>query len=70
MNGRLNSTTGMLVPKFAVCFSAVDANVILLQELGLDPGLDHMSAVAMIEDAKLQGQSVCAYLRCCHFLVI
>ena len=34
---------------------AEDADVLLLNEIGLDPGIDHMSAMQVIDDIKQQG---------------
>lgn len=35
--------------------SAKKAGVLLLNEIGLDPGIDHMSAMAVIDDIKEKG---------------
>eukprot|EP01083_Nonionella_stella_P063764 165725_1 len=45
--------------------SARDANVILLNECGLDPGLDHMSATQMIREAHTNGESITAFHSLC-----
>jgi saccharopine dehydrogenase-like NADP-dependent oxidoreductase len=37
---------------------AQDAGITILNEIGLDPGLDHISAVDMIEDKKSQGYKI------------
>lgn len=38
--------------------SARASGVILLNELGLDPGIDHMSAMSLIADAREKGHQV------------
>lgn len=37
---------------------AVKSNVFIMNELGLDPGIDHMSAMKMIDDIKKEGYFV------------
>ncbi|AZQ64310.1 saccharopine dehydrogenase [Flammeovirga pectinis] len=37
---------------------AKDKGIILLNEMGLDPGIDHMSAMKMIEEVKEKGYSI------------
>jgi len=39
-------------------FRAKEAGVVLLNELGLDPGIDHCSAAALIEEARGTGNEV------------
>ena len=45
------ATHSFLSPHFfqRSCFSAVDNSVLLLNEVGLDPGLDHCSAFALLD---------------------
>jgi saccharopine dehydrogenase-like NADP-dependent oxidoreductase len=38
--------------------SAKEAGVVLLNELGLDPGIDHASAMGLIEQARASGNKV------------
>lgn len=37
---------------------AKDADVLIMNEVGLDPGIDHMSAMKIIDEAKQQGKKV------------
>jgi saccharopine dehydrogenase-like NADP-dependent oxidoreductase len=39
-------------------FRAKKAGIIILNELGLDPGIDHMSAMKMIDHVKSEGGKV------------
>lgn len=41
------------------------AGVILLNECGLDPGLDHMSAMKIIDDIQSRGGHIRAFSSCC-----
>lgn len=45
--------------------SALDAGVTILNEVGLDPGLDHMLAMNRIDEAKEQGSTVESYQSFC-----
>lgn len=45
--------------------AAKDAGVLLLNEIGLDPGLDHMSACATIDRLKAAGASLRRFSSCC-----
>ena len=45
--------------------AARDAGVTILNEVGLDPGIDHMSAVRMIAGVKQSGASVQEFVSCC-----
>ena len=40
---------------------AVKKNIILLNEIGLDPGIDHMSAMSMIDEAHAKGATITAF---------
>ncbi|MFI5171572.1 MAG: saccharopine dehydrogenase C-terminal domain-containing protein [Chitinophagales bacterium] len=40
---------------------AKDAGVILLNEMGLDPGIDHMSGMQMIDEVKEKGGKIIAF---------
>lgn len=40
---------------------AVDAGIILLNEIGLDPGIDHMSAMKMIDEVKHLGGNITCF---------
>ncbi len=45
--------------------AALRANVLLLCEIGLDPGIDHMSAVAIIDHIRALGGAVTHFQSCC-----
>jgi alpha-aminoadipic semialdehyde synthase len=53
--------------RFLTCntTSALEADVILLNELGLDPGLDHMSAVSMRKKIEATGRKVVGFKSWC-----
>ena len=40
-------------------------NVLLLNEIGLDPGIDHMSAMKIIDDAERRGGHIVSFESCC-----
>lgn len=42
----------------SVLFSAVDAGIAIVNEVGLDPGIDHMLAMECFNDAKAEGAVV------------
>lgn len=44
---------------------ARDVGIIMLNEVGLDPGLDHMSAMRIIDDIKSRGGSVTCFSSVC-----
>ncbi|GAA6063495.1 hypothetical protein JCM10212_004454 [Sporobolomyces blumeae] len=44
---------------------AKDAGVVLLNELGLDPGIDHCSAAALIEQARGTGNKLVSFVSFC-----
>ena len=48
---------------------AEDADVLLLNEIGLDPGIDHMSAMQVIDDIKQQGGILTSFKSFCGGLV-
>ncbi|KAF4583903.1 hypothetical protein EYR40_002401 [Pleurotus pulmonarius] len=45
--------------------SAIDADVLLLNEIGLDPGIDHCSAISLIERLKSQGKNIASFISFC-----
>ncbi len=49
--------------------SAKKAGVLLLNEIGVDPGLDHMSAMAVIDDIKEKGGQITSFKSFCGGLV-
>ena len=44
---------------------ALDAGILILNEIGLDPGIDHMSAMKIINDVKDRGGSVTRFYSYC-----
>jgi saccharopine dehydrogenase (NADP+, L-glutamate forming) len=44
---------------------AKEKGLIFLNEMGLDPGIDHMSAMRMIKDIKQKGGSIKSFESCC-----
>ncbi len=48
---------------------AKQAGVLLLNECGLDPGIDHMSAMKIINDAREKGENVYSFRSYCGGLV-
>ncbi|CAN5339958.1 saccharopine dehydrogenase C-terminal domain-containing protein [soil metagenome] len=48
---------------------AKSKNIILLNEIGLDPGIDHMSAMRIIDDVKKKGGEITAFYSYCGGLV-
>ncbi|MEC7646360.1 MAG: saccharopine dehydrogenase C-terminal domain-containing protein [Bacteroidota bacterium] len=49
--------------------SAKKAGVLLLNEIGVDPGIDHMSAMAVIDDIKEKGGQIISFKSFCGGLV-
>jgi alpha-aminoadipic semialdehyde synthase len=48
-----------------LCYRAKDAGVRVLQECGLDPGLDHCSAQKIIDDIHFRGGQVVSFSSVC-----
>ncbi|MBA3043791.1 saccharopine dehydrogenase [archaeon] len=44
---------------------AVNAGIIILNEIGLDPGIDHMSAMKIIDDVKNNGGKITSFCSYC-----
>lgn len=44
---------------------AKDAGITVLGEMGLDPGIDHMMAMKMINEAQINGGKVCSFTSYC-----
>ena len=44
---------------------AVEAGVLLLNEIGLDPGIDHCSAFSMLADLRQHGRSIDSFASFC-----
>ncbi|GJJ14359.1 hypothetical protein Clacol_008623 [Clathrus columnatus] len=47
------------------CGSALESDVILLNEIGLDPGIDHCSAISLIERLKAQNKRIKSFISFC-----
>ncbi|MGD8626679.1 MAG: saccharopine dehydrogenase C-terminal domain-containing protein, partial [Anaerolineae bacterium] len=45
--------------------AARDAGVILLNEIGVDPGIDHMSAMKVIHDVEAKGGRIASFVSWC-----
>jgi saccharopine dehydrogenase-like NADP-dependent oxidoreductase len=46
-----------------------DAGLIFMNEMGLDPGIDHMSALQIIDELKQQGKKITGFESHCGGLV-
>ena len=44
---------------------AIAANVLLLNEIGLDPGLDHLAAMEVIDECRKKGEKVEEFVSWC-----
>lgn len=44
---------------------ALGAGIVILNEVGLDPGLDHMSAMKIIDDVKFRGGAITKFASVC-----
>lgn len=44
---------------------AKEKNLLLLNEIGLDPGIDHMSAMKIIDDVEEEGGKIVSFESCC-----
>jgi saccharopine dehydrogenase-like NADP-dependent oxidoreductase len=63
-------TTSYVKPEmFSLDQQAKDAGIIILNELGLDPGIDHMSAMRIIDNVHNQGGKVDEFYSFCGALV-
>jgi saccharopine dehydrogenase-like NADP-dependent oxidoreductase len=59
-------TTSYVAPEMrALDAAARDAGVIVLNEIGLDPGLDHMSAMRIIDRVRRDGGRLTSFRSCC-----
>ena len=59
-------TTSYVSPEMrSLDTDAREAGVLLLNEIGVDPGLDHMSAMRVITRLKAQGERLTAFRSCC-----
>jgi alpha-aminoadipic semialdehyde synthase len=50
---------------YLLCYSAKQAGIKILNEVGLDPGLDHMSAMRIIDDATDRGGIITKFVSVC-----
>lgn len=44
---------------------AKDAGVLLLNEIGLDPGIDHCSAMRLLDEIKTKGERTTSFISFC-----
>jgi len=59
-------TTSYVSPEMrALHGAAVSAGVLVLNEIGLDPGLDHMSAMRVIRRLRDEGSTLVSFRSCC-----
>jgi saccharopine dehydrogenase-like NADP-dependent oxidoreductase len=59
-------TTSYVAPEMqALDAEAREAGVMLLNEIGLDPGIDHLAATRMIHDAAASGATIDGFFSCC-----
>jgi len=59
-------TTSYVSPEMrALHGAAVSAGVLVLNEIGLDPGLDHMSAMRAIKELRDEGLRLVSFRSCC-----
>jgi saccharopine dehydrogenase-like NADP-dependent oxidoreductase len=59
-------TTSYVSPEMrALDRMARDAGVLIINELGVDPGIDHMSAMKVIHDVEARGGRVVEFESCC-----
>lgn len=61
----LVTTSYVKPPIQALDAAAKEAGVILLNEIGLDPGIDHMSAMQIIDGVKKEGGQVTTFISYC-----
>ncbi|MEI7663188.1 MAG: saccharopine dehydrogenase C-terminal domain-containing protein, partial [Bacteroidota bacterium] len=62
-------TTSYVKPEmYALDSAAKEAGIILLNEMGLDPGIDHMSAMRIIDKVHDQGGAVLEFYSICGAL--
>lgn len=65
-HGKHLVTASYIAPSLkAMHEEAVKADVIILAEMGLDPGIDHMSALLMIDEARSQGGKIIGFQSWC-----
>lgn len=59
------TTSYVSQPMKALDAEAKAAGLTILNEIGLDPGIDHMSAMKIINDMESQGRKVTSFRSCC-----
>ncbi|KAJ2436212.1 hypothetical protein IWW41_000379 [Coemansia sp. RSA 2522] len=65
-NGRHMVTASYISPEMeSLNCRARDASVTILNEIGLDPGIDHCSAMKIIDEAKSRGATVRSFISWC-----
>ncbi len=65
-HGKHLVTTSYVSPAMkALDQPAKDAGILILNEIGLDPGIDHMSAMRIIHDVKERGGKVTSFMSYC-----
>ena len=65
-NGKNMVTASYVSPELAeLQAEAAAAGVVILNEVGLDPGIDHISAVALLDSVKRAGQKILSFSSNC-----
>lgn len=68
-HGKNMVTTSYVSPAMReLDLKAREAGMIILNECGLDPGIDHMSAMRIIHDVKARGGGIIGFSSCCGAL--
>jgi alpha-aminoadipic semialdehyde synthase len=47
------------------CYSALNSDVLLLNEIGLDPGIDHCSAISLLQRLRSENKRVVSFTSFC-----
>ena len=47
------------------CYRALDSGVLLLNEIGLDPGIDHCSAISLLQRLRSENKRVLSFTSFC-----
>ena len=55
----------MLITACITCIRALQADVLLLNEIGLDPGIDHCSAGDLVQKLKGQNKEIVSFTSFC-----
>ncbi|CAK9013355.1 unnamed protein product [Durusdinium trenchii] len=59
-------TASYVSPEMAALHEAAEkAGVLILNEVGLDPGIDHLSAMSMIDTARSTGSEILRFASLC-----